>query len=93
MSRHTARYRRLVNRPQLCLGATFVVERLGRTTHQSVNLGRGLLEDIASDINTADGCLSVMALDDGVCTTAFTPFGVENLKELLAELKPKQTAK
>ena len=38
-----------------------------------------------------DGCLSVMDLDDEVSTTAFTPFGVENLKQLLADLKPDNT--
>ena len=40
-----------------------------------------------------DGCLSVMDLDDEVSTTAFTPLSVENLKELLADLKPDKTAK
>ena len=50
-----------------------------------------LLEDIASDMDPEDGCLSVMDLDDEVSTTAFTPFGVENLKELLANLKPDKT--
>ena len=52
-----------------------------------------LLEDIASNMDPEDGCLCVMDLDDGVSTTAFTPFGVENLKELLADLKPDKTAK
>ena len=33
-----------------------------------------LLEDIASDMDPEDGCLSVMDLDDEVSTTAFTPF-------------------
>lgn len=47
-----------------------------------------LLEDIASDMDPEDGCLSVMDLDDEVSATAFTPFGVENLKERLADLKP-----
>ena len=31
-----------------------------------------LLEDIASDMDPEDGCLSVMDLDDEVSTTAFT---------------------
>ena len=34
--------------------------------------------------------LTVIDLDDEVSTTAFTPFGVENLKELLADLKPQR---
>ena len=40
-----------------------------------------------------DGCLSVIDLDDEVSTTAFTPFSVEILKELLADLKPGEIAK
>ena len=51
-----------------------------------------LLEDIAADMDPEDGCLWVLDLDDDVSTTAFTPFGVENLKELLADLKPKTPA-
>ena len=51
-----------------------------------------LLEDIAADMEPEDGCLSVMDLDDDVSTTAFTPFGVENLRELLADLKPRHPA-
>jgi len=38
-----------------------------------------------------DGRLSVIDLDDEIFTTAFTPFGVESLKELLADLKPDKT--
>ena len=53
-----------------------------------LGVDEALLEDIASDMDPKDGCLSVMDLDDEVSTTAFTPFGVENLKELLADLKP-----
>lgn len=40
-----------------------------------------LLEDIASNMDPEDGCLSVMDLDDEVSTTAFTPVGV-NFAEL-----------
>jgi hypothetical protein len=43
-----------------------------------------LLQDIAMDMEPEDGCLSVLDLDD-VSTVAFTPQGVENLKELLAD--------
>lgn len=52
-----------------------------------------LLEDIAFDIDPEDGCMSVMDLDDEVSTTAFTPFGGENLKERLADLKPDKASK
>jgi hypothetical protein len=34
-----------------------------------------------------DGCLSILDIDDDVSTIVFIPFGVENLKELLADLK------
>jgi hypothetical protein len=44
------------------------------------------LQDIAMDMEPEDGCLSVLDLDD-VSTVAFTPQGIENLKELLANLK------
>jgi hypothetical protein len=36
------------------------------------------------DMEPEDGCLSVLGLGD-VSTVAFTPQGVENLKELLAD--------
>ena len=49
------------------------------------------LEEIAMQMDPEDGRLSVIDLDDEVFTTAFTPFGVENLKELLADLKPDST--
>lgn len=45
-----------------------------------------LLHDIAMDMEPEDGCLSVLGLGD-VSTVAFTPQGVENLKELLADRK------
>ncbi|WP_428492523.1 hypothetical protein [Rhodopila sp.] len=45
-----------------------------------------LLQDIAMDMEPEDGCLSVLGLGD-VSTVAFTPQGVENLKELLADRK------
>jgi hypothetical protein len=45
-----------------------------------------LLQDIAMDMEPEDGCLSVLDIDD-VSTVAFTPQGIENLKELLADLK------
>jgi len=48
-----------------------------------------LLEDIAlMSMDPEDGRLTIIDLDDEVSTTAFTPLGVENLKELLANLKP-----
>jgi hypothetical protein len=67
----------------------FTIARVARMLGEE----EALLEEIASNMDPEDGCLSVMDLDDGVSTTAFTPFGVENLKELLADLKPDRTAK
>jgi len=67
----------------------FTIARVARKLGED----EALLEDIASNMDPEDGCLSVMDLDDEVSTTAFTPFGVENLKELLADLKPGRTSK
>jgi hypothetical protein len=50
---------------------------------QIVALHEELLQDIALDMEPEDGCLAVLGLGD-VSTVAFTPQGVENLKELLA---------
>ncbi len=45
------------------------------------------LAELAINLDPEDGCLWVMNdTDDG--TIAFTEFGIENLKELLADLKP-----
>lgn len=45
-----------------------------------------LLHDIAMDMEPEDGRLTVWDIDD-VSATAFTEFGIENLKELLLDLK------
>ncbi len=41
------------------------------------------LQMIADDMEPEDGCLTVCDADD-LATTAFTPFGIESLKELMA---------
>jgi hypothetical protein len=46
-----------------------------------------LLEEIALSMEPEDGCLSIYDIDDDIQVTAFTPFGVECLKELLAQVK------
>ena len=51
------------------------------------------LEEIAMQMDPEDGCLSVIDLDDEVFTTAFTPFGVENLQEILTNSKPGEIPK
>jgi len=40
------------------------------------------LQTIADDMEPEDGCLTVCGTDD-LSTTAFTSFGIENLKELM----------
>jgi hypothetical protein len=45
------------------------------------------LEEIALELDPEDGRLYVCDLDDDVVVTAFTPFGVERLKELVEEYK------
>ena len=54
-------------------------------------LGRdeALLKDIAlMSMGPEHGRLSILDLDDDLSTTAFTEFGVETLKELLAAFDP-----
>ena len=65
----------------------FTIARMARM----LGVDEAFLEDFASDMDPEDGCLSVMDLEDDVSTTALTPFGVENLRELLADLKPGRT--
>ena len=74
------------------MAATRYVYTISRVARVARMLGvdEALLEDIAADMDPEDGCLAVIDLDDDVSTTAFTAFGVENLKELLAGLKPKR---
>jgi hypothetical protein len=52
-----------------------------------------LLEEIALDMEPEDGRLYIYDLDDDVQVTAFTPFGVECLRELLAEVKAQNAAR
>ena len=41
------------------------------------------LQTIADDMEPEDGCLTVCGTTD-LSTTAFTPFGIESLKELMS---------
>ncbi len=45
-----------------------------------------LLREMATDMEPEDGCLWIYGTDDQQ-TIAFTPAGMENLRELLAEQK------
>jgi hypothetical protein len=44
------------------------------------------LQEIADDMEPEDGCLTVYGTD-GFSTTAFTPFGIESLRELIPDYK------
>jgi hypothetical protein len=52
--------------------------------HVAEMLGKDLdwLLDVALEMHPEDGCLTVYDVNDGG-TTAFTSFGIENLKELI----------
>lgn len=41
------------------------------------------LEEIALEMEPEDGRLYICDVDDDISVTAFTPFGVESLKELI----------
>jgi hypothetical protein len=43
------------------------------------------IEDIALEMEPADGCLSIISDDSRESITAFTQFGIDNLQELLAD--------
>jgi hypothetical protein len=45
------------------------------------------LHEVATDMGPEDGRIYVVDLDDEVSIVAFTEFGIENLKESLAERK------
>ena len=64
----------------------YTIARVARMLGQD----EALLEEIAlMNMEPEDGRLSILDLDEDVCTTAFTARGIENLKELLADLNPK----
>ena len=48
---------------------------------------RALLEDLALGMEPEDGRLFIVDIDEYTSVTAFTPFGVEYLKQLLANFK------
>jgi hypothetical protein len=57
----------------------FTIARVARMLDQD----EAWLEEIALDMEPEDGRLWICDLDDDIAVTAFTPFGVENLKELI----------
>jgi hypothetical protein len=51
------------------------------------------LEKIAAEMDPEDGCLSVWGIDEDIAVTAFTPSGVEHLKELVDLYKAQRPAR
>ena len=67
----------------------FTIARIARMVGED----EAVPEEIASmSMDTEDGRLTITDLDEEVSTNAFTPLGIENLKELLADLKPNKTS-
>jgi hypothetical protein len=62
----------------------FSIRRVART----LNVDEGRLHEIAMGMEPEDGCLTVLDLDDDGSIVAFTAQGIENLRELLADLDP-----
>lgn len=61
----------------------FTIARVARMIGED----QAWLQEIALELEPEDGRLYVCDLDDDDLVTAFTPFGIENLKELVAEYK------
>ena len=62
----------------------FTIRRVARM----LNEDEERLHEIAMDMEPEDGCLTVLDLDGDVSIVAFTAQGIENLRELLADLDP-----
>lgn len=70
-------------------GAVFTIARVARMLGED----QAWLQEIALAMEPEDGCLDVWDLDDDIAITAFTPDGVDNLKQLVAILKEPRTSK
>jgi len=60
----------------------FTIARVAQMLGESEEL----LEEIALDMDPEHGCIGVMGLGDD-STTAFTPDGVDHLREMIPEYK------
>ncbi len=67
------------------MAAPSSVSTIGRVA-KMLGEDEDLLRDIALDMEPEDGVLTVWDIDE-MSTVAFTAEGIENLKELLADLK------
>ena len=63
----------------------FTIRRVARMLDEDEDR----LDEIAMDMEPEDGCLRVLDLDDDISIVEFTAQGIENLRELLADLDPK----
>ena len=54
-----------------------------RPRRQDARRGRGLAARSRAEMEPEDGCLTVWGIDEDIAVTAFTPRGVEHLKELV----------
>jgi hypothetical protein len=69
--------------------AVFTIGRVAKMLGQD----QAWLEEIALAMEPEDGCLDVRDIDDDSAITAFTPDGVEHLKQLLAIHKKQRPIK
>lgn len=60
--------------------SVFTIARVARMLGED----QAWLQEIALAMGPEDGCLDVCDTDDDIAITAFTPDGVENLKQLVA---------
>lgn len=67
----------------------FTIARIARMLGED----EAWLEEIALEMEPEDGRLYIWDLDDDVAVTAFTPFGLERLKELVEEHKRQSAAR
>jgi hypothetical protein len=66
--------------------AVFTIARVA----EMLGVDEDWLSEVALEMDPESGCLTVYGIDD-VSTTAFTSFGIENIKELVAMHKANPT--
>jgi hypothetical protein len=63
----------------------FTIRRVARMLSEDEDR----LYEIALDMEPEDGCLTILDVDEDDAIMAFTAEGIENLRELLADLEQK----
>ncbi len=79
----------IVKHPHKTSGLTMAaITHVFTITHVAAMLGETeeFLEEIAEAMEPEDGCLFIVGLGEDRAT-AFTQFGIENLRELIADTK------